>query len=92
MFGGETYDPALDGDRLRAQLARVKRLMRDGHWRTLADIAVVARGSEAGVSARLRDLRKQKFGGHTVERRRLFGGLHEYRLILSADSPSERLD
>ena len=30
-----------------------------------------------------RDLRKAKFGGYRVERRRVSGGLHEYRLDLT---------
>jgi len=45
-------------------------------------------GSEAGISARLRDFRKIKFGGHKVYRRRrgeASKGLHEYRLELKAD-------
>ena len=79
---GSTFDANLDGARLTGQHAKVKGLMADGRWRTLARIAEVVGGSEAGVSARLRDLRKSKFGGHTVDRRRLSGGLYEYRVIL----------
>jgi len=37
---------------------------------------------EASVSARLRDLRKEKFGGHVVERRAVKRGLFEYRVIV----------
>jgi hypothetical protein len=82
LFDGETFDPALDGARLTGQLARVYELMSDGAWRTLRDIARDAGGTEAAVSARLRDLRKARFGGHTVERRRVPGasGLWEYRV------------
>jgi hypothetical protein len=82
LFDGVTFDPALDGHRLTGQLARVYALMADGHWRTLRQIAAAAGGTEAAVSARLRDLRKSKFGGHTVERRRVAGanGLWEYRV------------
>lgn len=36
--------------------------------------------SEAGISARIRDLRKAKCGGYEVERRRVKGGLWEYRV------------
>lgn len=79
---GATYEPALDGVRLGSQLQRVAALMADGRWRTLAEIAGTADGSEAGVSARLRDMRKTRFGGHTVERRRRggTGGTWEYHL------------
>jgi len=79
-FDGPTFDRALDGARLTGQLHRVLAVMRDGRWRTLREIAALVRGSEAGVSARLRDLRKARFGAHVVERRRRFGGLFEYRV------------
>lgn len=80
QFDGETYLPERDGERLRSQLQRVRDLMIDGQWRTLAVIAVRAGGTEAGVSARLRDLRKARNGGYTVERKYLGEGLFEYRL------------
>ncbi|MDE2020649.1 MAG: hypothetical protein KGJ13_09965, partial [Patescibacteria group bacterium] len=70
MFDGSTYNPELDGPRLSSQLDRVKMLMLDGRWRTLEYIAKCVGGSEAGVSARLRDCRKLKFGGYKVDRRR----------------------
>ncbi len=83
-FDGETYEAEHDEDRLGTLLTEVKTLMADGVWRTLAEIqAQVGRGSEAGISARLRDLRKEKFGSCTVERRRRGDpkeGLFEYRL------------
>lgn len=77
LFDGETYDPALDDDRLRKQLGRVWQYLRDRSpdWITLAELAAHANGSEASVSARLRDLRKPKFGGYRIERqRRAHGG------------------
>ena len=80
-FHGETFDPALDGPRLTSQLEAVRALMIDGQWRSLAVIALSVYGSEASVSARLRDLRKPRFGRYQVERRRLFGGLFEYRVL-----------
>lgn len=79
-FDGDTYDAKQDGPRLSGQLDRVRDLMADGDWRTLAEIATAVGGSEAGVSARLRDLRKDRFGGHVVERKRIDGGLWAYRL------------
>ena len=50
LFDGLTYSPAIDADRLTTQLGRVYRLMIDGKWRTLAEIASHVGGSEAGVS------------------------------------------
>lgn len=82
-FDGSTCDPALDADRLETLLGRVLDLTSDGRWRTLREIAKSCGGSEASVSARLRDLRKARFGGYTVERRRVVGanGLWEYRVL-----------
>ena len=79
-FDGATYDPLMDKDRLRSLLGRVFQLMADGRWRTLAEIRERTGGSEASVSSRLRDLRKAKFGGYTVEHRRKAGGTWEYQL------------
>jgi hypothetical protein len=88
-FDGKTYDPARDGQRLRMQLNRVWMLMVDGQWRTLEEISLACRGSEAAVSARLRDFRKKKFGGHTVERRYLHNGLWEYRVVRKRSPAAE---
>ncbi len=83
-FSGVTINEGgeLDGRRLNGQLARVWSLMRDGTWRTLGEIAATVAGSEAGVSARLRDIRKPGFplGARNVQRRRVTGGLWEYRV------------
>jgi hypothetical protein len=54
--------------------------MADGRWRTLGEIQAACGGSEAAVSARLRDLRKVRHQSHIVERRRVAGGLWEYRV------------
>jgi hypothetical protein len=81
-FGGDTFDEDRDGERLRAQLTRVYKLMHDGVGRTLGAIAFETGDPEASVSARLRDFRKRKFGGHVVERKYLREGLWEYRLLV----------
>jgi hypothetical protein len=83
-FDGHTYDRDRDGVRLRGLLGAVYDLMRDHRWRTVPEIHATVGGSEAGVSARLRDLRKDKFGGHGVDRRRKTGGLWEYRIAVGA--------
>ncbi len=81
---GFTFDgPDLTPDdtiRLSTALGRVHSLMADGEWRTLEDIAATCGCSVQGASARLRDLRKDRFGGFTVERQRVAGGLWEYRV------------
>ena len=86
-FDGETYDRPRDRQRLTRQLEMVRAVMQDGHWRTLAELQesiwlrYTRKAAEAAVSARLRDLRKPKFGSHQVERRRRAGGLWEYRVV-----------
>ena len=81
-FDGKTYDHAQDFGRLNTQLRAVRDLMRDGQWRSLHLIGLLTDYPEASVSARLRDLRKPRFGLHTVERRRTKEGLgtFEYRV------------
>jgi len=71
---GETYDPDLDHARLTGQNQRVFDLMRDGEWRSLDEISRATGDPSASISARLRDLRKPNFGGHSMEGRRVPGG------------------
>lgn len=80
-FEGQTFDPDLDGDRLLTQMQRVVRAVAGGRWWTLAALAATVGGTEAAVSARLRDMRKPRFGRHRVDRRRVSGGLWEYRVL-----------
>ena len=79
-FGGKTYVPARDGNRLRRQLFAVKGVMADGKPHTLREISALVSAPEASVSARLRDLRKPQFGNHTISRRFIERGLFEYRM------------
>jgi hypothetical protein len=98
-FRGVTYERDKDGKRLWTQLGAVKQLLvhgaearAGGQWRTLKDLKTILwthfliRASEAGISARIRDLRKEKFGGYQVERKRLSAGLWAYR-IKAEDEP-----
>ena len=90
-FDGATIEPC-DIERLNGQMRRVVDVVKDGKWRTLAEIrtaAMLASGdrsflgdSEAAISARLRDCRKARFGKFQVDRRRKTegSGLFEYRV------------
>jgi hypothetical protein len=83
-FDGDTFSQDRDGHRLSGQLEAVRTLMLDGSWRTLTEIAEHCHLSEAslpGISARLRDLRKPKFGAYTVNRRHLLGGIWKYQVL-----------
>jgi len=78
---GKTYDHARDAKRLTRQHARVLDFMLDGQWHTLTDISARTGDPEASVSARLRDLRKARFGSHIIEREYVEQGLFRYRLV-----------
>lgn len=80
-FDGETYDPALDHERLTRQLGRVWAVLNRGGWWTLEQLGAAVRAPEASVSARLRDLRKPKFGGYQIERERGESGQWRYRMV-----------
>lgn len=86
-FSGYTYCRELDEARLTSLLRKVLwNLLRSGSWWTLAQLRERCGGSEAGISARIRDLRKPRFGGFRIEHRRRQGaeksGLWEYRLAV----------
>ncbi len=96
-FDGATFEAKHDRRRLGAQLSAVRALMLDGRFRTLREIheGIGGMGSLPGISARLRDFRKAKFGGHVVERRRrgeAAKGVFEYRLILREKAESKKPD
>lgn len=78
---GATYDDSRDRARLNRQALAVYDLMRDGQWRTLPQIAGLTGEPEASISARLRDLRKPRFGEYIVERRYLSDGMWAYRVL-----------
>lgn len=80
FFDGRTFSAPRDGERLAKHLDKVKAFMLDGEWRTLAEIASQVGCSEASASARLRDLRKARFGGYVVEREYVANGLWQYRV------------
>ena len=80
-FDGNTFDKNKDGRRLANQLRAVYDIMSDGQWHTLDQIERITGYEKQSISARLRDLRKTRFGSHTIERRRFTAGVYEYRLI-----------
>lgn len=89
LFSGVTVEPMLDEIRLVRQYKRVFSVMCDGEWRTLSEVALETCDPLQSISARLRDFRKARFGGHVVDRRRRgddISGLFEYRLIVNEKS------
>ena len=79
-FDGETYDRDRDGARLAYQMSAVVSLVKNGSWWTLKDLSRTTGYPESSVSARLRDLRKPKFGSFNVERKYISRGLWAYRV------------
>lgn len=79
-FDGADYVPPRDDQRLSSQYWRIWGLMRDGGWRSLAQIAQATGDPPASISAQLRHMRKPRFGGHTVNRRYLGDGYYEYQV------------
>jgi len=87
---GETYGPEHDRERLKVQFERVRRLMADGKYRSLAEISALTATPAPSASARLRDLRKERFGGFIVDRRARFDrrhGIFEYRVRRPGQEP-----
>ena len=83
-FDGSNYNRDLDKVRLAGQMKSIFYVMKDSEWRTLNEIAEITGFGEASISAQLRNLRKEKFGSHIVNKRRRGEknkGLWEYQLI-----------
>lgn len=85
-FHGDTFIASRDGLRLSKQYDRVRELVIDGQFRTLAEIAAQVQAPEASVSARLRDLRR---AGYQVDRRYVRRGLHAYAVRIVASGQGE---
>jgi hypothetical protein len=83
-FKGADYIPKIDYTRLDSQIQKIKRLMLDGQWRTYSEVNRDLNTSypEPSISAQFRNLRKDDFGGFTVNRRRrTITGLNEYQVL-----------
>lgn len=83
-FKGADYIAKIDYTRLDSQIEKIKRLMLDGKWRTYSEVNRDLNSfyPEPSISAQFRNLRKQGFGGFTVNRRRkTIGGLSEYQVL-----------
>ena len=79
---GATFDRKRDRQRLDSQADRVLAVLRDGQWHSLEELLAKVGGRETALSARIRDLRKPKFGGYTVESESRGRGTWFYRLVL----------
>ncbi len=92
-FDGSDYIEGFDLERLTGQIRRIYDCMKDGQWRTLAEIEALTGDGQASISAQLRHLRKERFGGHTIEKQRRgdpHQGLFEYRVLLTSEQAGDR--
>lgn len=82
-------EPKYDAVRLNGQMKDIFNIMKYGAWRTLGELKdQLGRGTETGISAAVRSFRKDKYGSHTVNRRRRGdpkSGLWEYQLLVNRD-------
>lgn len=78
-FDGESYDRSRDQARLTSQLERVREILSDKQWHRLPDLKRTLNTTSSGVDARIRDLRKRRFGGYEIERKHLEEGVFAYR-------------
>ena len=91
---GPDYDDELDGPRISKQHEAIRDFMlRVDDWKTLAEIECRLGYPQASISAQLRHLRKERFGGHIVEKRRRHseGGTWEYRVTQPVDEDGQIL-
>lgn len=78
MSYGPAYSKEIDQPRLSNQMARIKHYMLGVGWRTLREIEEATGYPQASISAQCRHLRKAKFGGYEVKKRRRTAGTWEY--------------
>ena len=81
MFNGSDYVPERDDVRLSGQIKRVYVRMSDGLPRTFRQISNATGDPEASVSAQLRHLKKERFGGFIVEKEHVGNGLYRYWMM-----------
>ena len=90
-FDGDDYQPDRDDERLGSQYERIFNCMKDGAWRSLPEIEGRTGDPPASISAQLRHMRKERFGGHTVNRRYVDSGLYEYQLVITTPAAKGQL-
>jgi hypothetical protein len=62
-------------------MLRVFQAIEDGKAHTPKELEEMTGDNWASISARLRDLRKSRHGGHEIARDSLGGGLFAYRMV-----------
>jgi hypothetical protein len=96
---GPSYQAAHDEARLTTQRECIRDVMLSagarGSWLTLCEIEKLLHYPQASISAQLRHLRKQEFGGYILEKRARGDrdrGLYEYKLTRPPYREPKQLD
>jgi len=81
-FDGETYDKNRDQVRLSRQIDKVQQFLEGNDYVTLDEIsAATGIKNISSISARIRDLRKDRHGNRVVDRKYISDGLYSYKLM-----------
>jgi hypothetical protein len=89
LFDGVTISPQVDDNRLTILQGRVYSYLRQHDWVTLRQLSEACNGTETSVSARIRDLRKSRWGSHEIHTCHVTGdGVWRYKMV----SDKELLD
>jgi hypothetical protein len=81
-FDGNTYDKNKDQVRLSRQIDKVRDFLEVSDYVTLDEISVATGVKNvSSISARIRDLRKDRHGNRVVERKYISDGLYSYKLL-----------
>lgn len=90
-FDGTDYVPPRDRARLTTQHLRVRAaaLAWPGGWFTMYALAQNVKEPGASVEKQVRNLRLDRFGAYTVEKRHKSGGTFEYRVMLPRRGASQ---
>ena len=67
-FAGSNYEHERDAPRLTTQHDRIFNVMKDAIPRPLKEIAALTGDPESSISAQLRHMKKERFGGHAIEK------------------------
>ena len=81
-FDGETYDKNRDQVRLSRQIDKVQQFLEGNDYVTLDEISAATDIKNiSSISARIRDLRKDRHGNRVVDRKYISDGLYSYKLM-----------
>ena len=81
-FDGDHYDPIMDRERLTGQMKDVYDCIKNNKWWTVDELHSATGHPHASISAQLRNMRKDRFGGIEVTGRYRSGTrIFEYKIF-----------